>query len=352
MFAALRRGAVRELRGQPRAGVEATRDTFGELTVLTAFGRRLFDADRHYPPLTARPRPPYLSYLPAAFPALPRAAGPAPPSGEADVALQLTGPFEATVNRAVVELWKLIEDDGLPLAIAATFGGFGRPDGRGWLEFHDGVSNVEASQRRRVLEAPADLAWMAGGTYMAFLRLRVDLKHWRGLDRGDQELVVGRSKLTGEPLVGARRDRAGRTRPVTRRPGRGTRRHDERVDPPQTTDPIVEASHIHRANQNRVSPDAPAGLRMFRQGYDFLESVGPGEPALGLNFVSFQCDLRVLHHVLHLPGWLADANFGGPASPGRGDPPSPALLELVTGGLYAVPPRDRPFAGAGMFDVN
>jgi hypothetical protein len=68
-----------------------------------------------------------------------------------------------------------------------------------------------------------------------------------------------------------------------------------------------------------------------------------------MNFVSFQSDLQTLQHLMHLPGWLADANFGGPAKPGAGDPPSPRLIALVAGGLYAVPPRGRPFPGAGLF---
>ena len=217
-----------------------------------------------------------------------------------------------------MEVWKLIEDEGLPLVPVASFEGFGRPDGRGWLEFHDGVTNMASSQRTGAIAAPADPPWMAGGTYMAFLRLRVDLRTWRALDRGDQELVVGRDKLTGSPLVAVRRDARGRARPVA---GPPLPRHptDEqlatRLDPPQTGDPLLEASHVHRANQNRASPEAPAALRIFRQGYDFLDAIGPDGPELGLNFVSFQSDLQTLQHVMHLPGWLADVNFGGPATP-------------------------------------
>ena len=182
---------------------------------------------------------------------------------------------------------------------------------------------------------------MGGGTYMAFLRLRVDLRAWRALDRGEQELVVGRDKLTGNPLVAVRRGARGRARPVA---GDG-----DRFDPAETGDPLLESSHVHRANQNRGSSDAPAALRIFRQGYDFIDSLGPDGPALGLNFVSFQSDLQTLQHIMHLPGWLADVNFGGRAEPEPGDPPSPRLISLLAGGLYAVPPRARPFPGAGLF---
>ena len=125
-----------------------------------------------------------------------------------------------------------------------------------------------------------------------------------------------------------RRDARGRACPVA-----GPRA--DRLDPPQTGDALLEASHVHRANQNRASPDAPAALRIFRQGYDFLDAIGPDGPELGLNFISFQSDLQTLQHVLHLPGWLADVNFGGPAAPRPGDPPSPSLIGLIAGGFYA-----------------
>ena len=103
----------------------------------------------------------------------------------------------------------------------------------------------------------------------------------------------------------------------------------------------MEASHIHRVNQNRASPYAPGGLRMFRQGYDFLEHLGPAGPRLGLNFVSFQRSLAILAHVMHLPGWLGDADFGGD---------EPPFTSVLAGGLYAVPPVESPFPGAGLFD--
>lgn len=354
MLGALRAGEVPELRGQPAAGVKDTAKLFDGLAALVGYGRSLFDPARHDPPLTSRARPEFLAYLPArgdAFPAIPWVGGERP-RGEADVALQLTGATAAAVNRAAVEVWKLIEDHALPLAPVASFDGFGRPDGRGWLEFHDGVTNMASSQRLAALAAPADPRWMGGGTYMAFLRLRVDLRVWRALGRGDQELVVGRDKLTGSPLVAVRRDARGRACPVAapplpRRPTDAQRA--DRLDPPQTGDALLEASHVHRANQSRASPDAPGALRIFRQGYDFLDAIGPDGPELGLNFVSFQSDLQTLQHLMHLPGWLADVNFGGPAATGPGDPASPSLIGLIAGGLYAVPPRARPFAGARLF---
>ena len=97
---------------------------------------------------------------------------------------------------------------------------------------------------------------------------------------------------------------------------------------------------MHRANQNRGSSDSPAALRIYRQGYDFIDAIGPDGPEVGLNFVSFQSDLQTIAHLMHLPGWLGDANFGDGAPP---------FVTLLAGGFYAVPPRARPFPGANLF---
>jgi len=342
---------LNDLRGQWREEVAAQ---YGSLRTLVGFGRRLWDERVHDPPLTGHERPAYLAYLAvegAPFPSLPWDATRA--AGEADIGLQLTANNVAAVDCAAVEILKLISDENLPLAAVAYFSGHGRPDRRGWLEFHDGVSNVPRAQRRAVIETAGDPAWMTGGTYMAFLRLGIDLPRWRELPQPVQEVLVGREKLTGSPLIAVERSASGELRPVAATPPGEQPSPSERAeyeDPPQVVDPLIEASHIHRANQNRASGYAAGGLRIFRQGYDFLESIGPAGARLGLNFVSFQRDLATIAHLLHLPGWLGDVNFGGPTSAGPQDPQPPQLISVIAGGLYAAPPRDDPFPGAALFD--
>jgi len=355
MLADLGLGRVRELEGQPPEHARASADQFAGLATLVAFGRRLFDAERHDPQLTTAPRPPFLAYLPegAALAGLPWSSrnGDAAPSGEADIALQLTAERQAGVNCGAVEVWKLIGDHDLPFVVSASFSGFGRHDGRGWLEFHDGVSNLPAEDRLDALSASGDPPWMAGGTYLAFLRLGVDLATWRNRGRAQQELLVGRDKLSGAALVATTRASDGTVLPVPGLTPDSMAGADDRIDwidPPQTTDPLLEASHIHRANQNRASAAAPGSLRMYRQGYDFLDEVGPSGPVAGLNFISFQRDLQIFQHVLHLPGWLGEVSFGGPAEPQPGEPVEPRFLSLLAGGLYAVPPRRDPFPGADL----
>lgn len=267
------------------------------------------------------------------------------------MALQFTGPTQAAVSATAVEVWKIIHDEQLPLTPIASFGGFSRPDRRGWLDFHDGVSNMDSRERPRAIEASAP-QWMTGGTYMSFLRILVNLKTWRTLSRSEQELVVGRDRLTGAALADVEEDASGKPIPIPR-PFHGedasAQERAEWRDPPETLHRLLEASHVHRVNQTRASAGAPGALRIFRQGYEFLEDISAGGPILGLNFVSFQSDLRVIHHILHLPGWLGDANFGGPRAEGEAAPPS--FLTLQAAGFYAIPPRDEGLAGADVFDV-
>ncbi len=354
MLAGLPEGRVRELEGEPAEGVAATRRAFAGLSGMLGYGASFFDSAGHDPPLSSAARPAFLSSLPterdpfAAVGWSPRATR----DGEADLALALSGPDPAAVNRAAVELCKLIADEALPLAVVASFDGFARSDGRGWLEFRDGVSNIEPSQRARAITAGPDPEWLGGGTSMAFLRFEIDLARWRRLSRAEQELIVGRDKLSGSAVIGVRRTPPSRASPIAGEPIGAAPSPSERADwiePPLSDDPLVEVSHIHRANRSRASPDAPAALRIYRQGYDFLESIGPDGPRLGLNFVSFQSDLAVISRLMSLPGWFGDANFGGPAEPDSGSP-SPRLISLLAGGYYAVPPRGRPIPGAGLFE--
>lgn len=339
----LRTGSVRDLVGQPEVHRASTASQFADLRVLIGFGRRLFDESAHGGPITEAPRPLYLSYLDtqSAFPSIPWSTARKP--GESDIALQFTATSAAAVNCAAVEVCKAIEDGGLPLEPVATYEGFARLDGRGWLDFHDGVSNMDSSVRLEALEAQ-DPTWMSGGTYMSFLRIVVDLPAWRALGRTSQELAVGRDKLSG---VALERVLEGGDGELVPEPRRFDLEDPDAVgdwrDPAQRADRHLERSHIHRANQSRGSPAAPGSFRMFRQGYEFLDQIDGEGLHLGLNFVSFQRDLRVFQHVMNLPGWLGDSTFGGDA---------PDFLSLEAAGLYAIPPVTSPFPGAALFETE
>jgi deferrochelatase/peroxidase EfeB len=354
MLGELQRGDVRDLDGQDAFERSKARAELGSVDVMLGLGPRLFEGLRHDPLLVSAAAPEMLVALEndrEPLPGVPWAER-RDQSAHADLVLQLTGPTEAAVARTAVEIWKLIVDERLPFEVSATFSGFARGDGRGWLDFHDGVSNLPSEERLTAITAGREVSWMAGGTYMAFLRFAVDLRVWRALRREQQELIVGRDKLTGRPVIAVSQDPGGVLRPVVesgdaaadrvRVPGRDFR------EPPDVVDPLVKASHLQRANRNRASPAAPAGQRIFRQGYEFLAEMGPSGPRLGLNFVSFQGDLGGLRRVLHLPGWLGDVNFGGSTDAADGMP-QVSLISLLCGGFFCVPPRAEPFPGASLF---
>jgi Dyp-type peroxidase family len=234
-------------------------------------------------------------------------------------------------------------------------GGFNRDDGRSWLGFHDGLSNIEPTRRRSVIEvAGGDTPWMEGGTYMAFLRLALDLPAWRALSRDRQEILVGRDKLSGCPLV--RVDPPLEPVPVGGCPvGANSPKSPGYKNPrlPGVEQGLLRQSHMHRANLNRQDPpEQGANNRIFRQGYEFVESLGEGRLRIGLNFVSFQRSLGHLTRILHLPGWMGDTNFGGVPDASAPIPDGVAPLRLVSviaGGYYAVPPTTEPFPGAEIF---
>jgi deferrochelatase/peroxidase EfeB len=359
MLQDLRRGLVRDLRPMRPSDPEVNVPD-GRLTCLLGFGARLFDPDLHVPRLVNPDVRPWelvaLRRPGSPFPSLPWATEGEQKPGEADLAIQCIAETELAVNLAVVEVWKLIVDQDLPLEVATFHDGFGRADGRSWIDFHDGVNNMEAGEERRsAIEAViADPPWMEGGTYMSFLRLAVDLASWRRLPREHQEILVGRDKLTGCPLERVDRGQDGELVPVAldgcpvSGAASGSLRPEDR-DPPRPGDPLVQASHIHRSNRNRGRPDTPANNRIFRQGYEFLEAITEGGFRLGLNFVSFQRNLKRLRDSLGLKDWLGDVNFGGPVRPKPGEPAPITLISVIAGGFYAVPPKGAPFPGAKIF---
>ena len=191
---------------------------------------------------------------------------------------------------------------------------------------------------------------------MAFIRVGVDVAAWQRLNVAVQELLVGRAKLTGCPLMGLRGD--GSTIPAEGCPQAGNDVSAPGNEAYREPRPVGNAqllqSHVQRANHHVNAPPSDVGsLRIFRQGYEFLEttSTSPGI-RVGLNFVSFQDSPERLTRLLTQPGWLGGINFGG-------DPQSqPAgmkdLLTVRAAGMYVVPPRDdtESFPGAGIFSAG
>jgi len=254
-----------------------------------------------------------------------------------EVIVQFIADTQLAVRRAVVETWKALFDSSSNppvFSLTAYFSGFQRDDGRSWIDFHDGVSNLKSTERYAAIAVkptgdPAT-AWTEDGSYLAYIRTQIDLPEWRRLNPDIQSIVVGREKLSGCPLNAVRADGVGQSVsgcPDT--PGGEIGSNDTFRETPINPDPKIVLSHVQRVNHHRGPVEDPNSLRVFRQGYEFLEAWdrSPGFRA-GLNFVSFQDTPERLYRILTQPGWLGDANFGGG---------NLALLKVLAAGIYFVP---------------
>jgi deferrochelatase/peroxidase EfeB len=266
-----------------------------------------------------------------------------------EVVIQAIADTPLGANRVIVETAKHLDDHPdpvtgvAPLQLACAFTGFNREDGRSWIDFHDGVSNLASGDERfgAIAVKPQGVAedrWTEQGTYLAFLRLAVDLPAWRKLTRTQQELLVGRTKLTGCPIQGV--DPAGEPVAQTGCPFTGTSGifepgNEGFREPSGNVPAAILDSHVQRANHHIGPVDRDVSARFYRQGFEFLDPPGPGRAMLaGLNFVSFQDTLRRLFFVLTTPGWLGATNFGGPSNAHLAD----TLLTVYAAGVFLCPP--------------
>ena len=263
-----------------------------------------------------------------------------------EICIQFISDTQLAGYRAIVETWKVLQTadriaGGVPaLSISGFFTGFQRDDGRSWIDFHDGISNLQSGDdRRRVIAVKSENAggdaWTIGGSYLAFIRLGLNLSAWWSLPVAQQQVLVGRDKFTGCPLVSS----AGGGAKVAGCPIPGTldittdANQAFRETPPPTSVTLeIFRSHAHRANHHSVPIERVDSRRIFRQGFEFLEpsNLAP-EFRVGLNFVSFQDDPTRLTFVLTQPDWLGQINFGG-------TPNTLSLLDVRAAGIYFAPP--------------
>ena len=367
-YQGLKKGNVADLPGHPVPP--------GNLTVLLGYGSNLFKLAG-----INRGCPTPLEQFAHFRSPLPTGGGPLQPGtglryakdvrenwATEDLAVQFIADSALAVNRAVVETWKTLHDqargreDALPLMLTRFYTGFQRDDARSWIDFHDGLSNMPSQEREAAIaikDGEAGDRWTIGGTYLAYLRVSVDLAVWRKLSVEEQQQLVGRDKLTGSPLVSI--DARGRSVSLAGCPVAGTREiSDRRVpgntaffEPPAADDPILQRSHVQRANHHLRDTGDPASLRVFRQGYEFLEATNeaPGF-RVGLNFVSFQDTPERIFRMLTHDRWLGRVNFGG--DPDQPLPGTDRLLEVRAGAIFLVPPvvPGEAFPGAHLFEAK
>jgi len=173
------------------------------LTLTVGFGRSLFVGP------DGQDRMGLAARLPAALVALPRFAGEqlVAADSDGDLFLQACADDPQVAFHAVRSIARIAPDVA---TLRWTQLGYspsntaGTP--RNLMGFKDGTinSNVHppANLDATLWAAPDGPAWMRGGTYLVYRRIRITLEHWDRLDPGTQAQVVGRQKLTGAPLGG------------------------------------------------------------------------------------------------------------------------------------------------------
>lgn len=281
------------------------------------------------------------------------------------VVFQFIANSEFYTNRAASIVWKelrkLTKKWGItPFRLTGIYTGFQRPDRRNWLGFHDGVSNLKSRERSHVISIdPRKLSlherWTLNGTYLTFMRIYIDLEKWDDTPVSEQEIIIGRDKITGCPLIGI--DKNGAPIKDPRCPVHGTsevidRGNEHFRDHPPYWNSIanrgLQDSHIER---NRSMDKVPVGdrrsSRIFRQGFEFLERSkhNPGF-VVGLNFVSFQNTPERLFKTLTYPSKIS---YKIPR-------PQPfnkleQFLSVSAAGTFFAPPMvlREPFPGAQIF---
>jgi deferrochelatase/peroxidase EfeB len=201
LYQQLKQGMVRDL-----PGVEVPT---GDLQVMLGFGRKAFELRGRRGAVHAPAAVTDDDFLaPAVGGPISTDSGILFESDTNPAAVRLRSSSPASrpcLGRGVVETATLRDDSrarhGPRLRITAVYSGAKRDDGRSWIDFQDGISNIAPQDRERVIMVQAtdrvaanDDNWTDGGTYLAFIRLYIDLGVWRSLKPQMQSQLVGRDK--------------------------------------------------------------------------------------------------------------------------------------------------------------
>ncbi|MFB9839340.1 Dyp-type peroxidase, partial [Actinoallomurus acaciae] len=115
-------------------------------------------------------------------------------------------------------------------------------------------------------------AWMRGGSYLVFRRIRMLLEDWEALPRDRQEAIVGRRKATGAPLSG------------------GTEFTPLDLEKQDSGGALAIGASAH---VRQASPHSNNGAAILRKGFSYFDGYRPdGAPDAGLLFMAFQADPR------------------------------------------------------------
>jgi deferrochelatase/peroxidase EfeB len=298
-----------------------------------------------------------------------------------DIVIQFISNNAFITNQCIVEIWreiseiKRIHELSISVSITKFYDGFRRADNRNWMGFHDGVSNIKDEERKDIIAINASQVkqednWTIGGTFMGFVRLYIDLQNWWSVNRNEQELMVGRDKVTGCPIIGMN-ETTGKnivmkgcpkpgTKEVTDNGNEIFRNHPQygfQMLPTGASDELLKFSHIAEARKITTgSLRQKEQYRIFRQGYEFLEKIEsyPGIRA-GLNFISFQDNpIRLLNTIVNINTERAKDLKTGWNGRKKDDLPKykfNSFFRVGAAGIFFVPPQnsEEQFPGASIF---
>jgi deferrochelatase/peroxidase EfeB len=289
------------------AGLSAAR-----LTVTIGFGRSLFFDDE------GEGRFGIADHLPHALVELPHFAGDALDAARSngDLSVQCCADDAQTAFHAFHNLATLAHGTARVRWVQLGFGraaatGAVQSTPRNLMGFKDGTNNIRADEtdalRDHVWVASTDEpAWMRDGTYVVARRIKIHIEEWDRTGIGEQQEVIGRTKLEGAPLSGKREH-----------------------DPPQL-EFLPANAHIRIA-----APAENGGIRILRRGYNFADGADEhsGKLDAGLFFVAYQRDPRT--HFIPLQQQLASNDALN------------EYIQHVGSAVFAVPPgvREGGFVG-------
>ena len=204
---------------------------------------------------------------------------------------------------------------------------------RNLMGFRDGTNNPPtrdpASMDKFVWAGEEGPAWMRGGTYTVFRRIRITLEHWDNTEVSFQEAVFGRHKYSGAPL--------------------GKQKEFDAIDFHASDahgNPVVpDNSHVRLSNREQNN-----GMQLLRRSYSYndganvyVERWPPWRQELeydaGLLFVAHQRDPRSAF--VPINARLAASDLMN------------QFTTHIGSAIFALPPgaKQGSFIGAGLFEA-
>jgi deferrochelatase/peroxidase EfeB len=149
------------------------------------------------------------------------------------------------------------------------------PSPRNLMGFKDGTRNIRVDDRERMdrfvwVGGDEPQRWLRGGTYLVARRIRMLLENWDHNVLREQEVTIGRRKVSGAPLGGSKEFDTPNLRAQV------------------AGEPVIPMdAHIRMA-----APGTNGGQEILRRSYAYTDGVDPRTGLLdaGLFFICFQRD--------------------------------------------------------------